>query len=111
MNRVRTSSRLTSLVVILAVMAITVLGVCGVAYGAPATGGAMGGAGVCTTGLHGSAGLASVAAESPKITVPLSAVVSADILLGVSSGLSSQGAAVSAELPPPSDSRHGRIRV
>jgi TRAP-type mannitol/chloroaromatic compound transport system permease large subunit len=111
MNRVRTSSRLTSVVVILAVMAITVLGVCGVAFGAPATGGAMGGTGACTADSHGSAGLASAAAESPRITIALSGVVPADILLGVSQGQSSRSAAVSAELPPPSDPRHGRIRV
>lgn len=111
MNRVLTPRRLTSLVVILAVMAITVLGFCSVAFAAPATGGAMGGSGVCALDSHGSAGLAGSAAESPTVSALPYAVVPVGIRTGVSWGPGSRNAAVSAELPSPSDPRHGRIRV
>ncbi len=111
MTQERTFSRLTSVVVVLALVAVTTLVVCGAAFGAPTTGSTMPGPSACLAGSHDSLGTAAVSAESPKITVALSAVLPTRVLVGIPQGFGSQNAAISAELPPPPDPRHGRIRV
>lgn len=111
MTQVRTFNRLTSVVVALALVAVTTLIACGAAFGAPMTGSTMPGPSACAAGSHDSLGTVAVLAESPKITVALSAVLPTRILVGIAQGLGSQNAAISAELPPPPDPRYGRIRV
>ncbi|MDP2233193.1 MAG: hypothetical protein Q8K89_06125 [Actinomycetota bacterium] len=111
MTKVRTFSRLTSVVVVLALVAVTTLMVCGAAFGAPMTGDTMPGSSACPVGSHDSLGSAAVSAESPRVTVTLSAVLSTGVGVGIPQGFGSRNAAISAELPPPSDPRHGRIRV
>lgn len=111
MSQVRAFSRFTSVAVIVAIVAITVLMTCGAAFGAPMTGETMPGSSACPVGSHDSLGSAAVSAESPTITMGLSAVLQTRVLVGIPQGLGSQNAAISAELPPPSDPRHGRIRV
>lgn len=112
MTNVRTFSRLTSVVVVLALVAVTTLMLCGAAFGAPMTGDTMPGSTACPIGSHESLGsAAAVAAESLTITVGLSAVLPAAVGVGIPLGFGNQNRALSAELPPPSDPRHGRIRV
>lgn len=111
MSQVRAFSRFTSLAVIVAVVAITVLMTCGVAFGAPMNCGAPSGSDACAVGSHDSLAAAGVSTESPKITPALSAVVSSGTRLGVPQGIANRGAGLWAELPPLSDPRHGRIRV
>jgi hypothetical protein len=111
MTKVRTFSRLTSVVVVLALVAVTTLMVCGAAFGAPMTGDTMPGSNVCPVGSHDSLGAAAASAGSPKISMELSVVPPARVPVGIPQGFGSQNAATSAELPPPSDPRHGRIRV
>jgi hypothetical protein len=110
-SQVRAFSRFTSVAVIVAIVAITVLMTCGAAFGAPMTGETMPGSSACPVGSHDSLGSAALSAESPTTTVALSAVLPTGVYLGVPRGIGSQSAAISAELPPPSDPRHGRIRV
>ncbi len=111
MTKVRTFSRLTSVVVVLALVAVTTLMVCGAVFGAPMTGNTMPGSSACPVGSHDSLGSAAASAESPRIAVALSAVLPTGVGVGIAQGFGSQIAAISAELPPPSDPRHGRIRV
>ena len=111
MNQARMFSRLTSVVVVLALVAVTTLMVCGAAFGAPMTGSTVPVSSACPVGSHDSLGMAAVSAESPKIIVALSAVLPTRALVGIPQGFGSQNATISAELPPPSDPRHGRIRV
>lgn len=111
MTKVRTFSRLTSLVVVLALVAVTTLMVCGAAFGAPMTGDTMPGSSACPVGSHDSLGSAAVSAESPTITMGLFAILPTGVGVVIPQGFGSQSAAISAELPPPSDPRHGRIRV
>jgi hypothetical protein len=110
-SQARTFGRLTSVVVIAALVAITVLMTCTVAFAAPVNGSTMPGSGACAADSHGSLGVAAGVAESPKITVALSAVLPTGVGVVIPQGFGSQSAAISAELPPPSDPRHGRIRV
>lgn len=107
----RTFSRLTSVAVIAALVAVTVLMTCGVAFGAPASGSSMPGSGACAADSRGSLAAAGISAESSKITVAMSAVLPMRIHESTTQGFGSQTTAISAELPPPSDPRHGRIRV
>lgn len=111
MTQVRTFGRLTSVVVVLALVAVTTLVVCGAALGAPMRGSAMPSSSACLADSHDSLRTAAASAESPKITVALSAVLPTRVLAGTPQGFDSQDAAISAELPPPPDPRHGRIRV
>lgn len=110
MSQVRAFSRFTSVAVIVAIVAITVLMTCGAAFGAPMTGDTMPGSSACPVGSHDSLGSA-VVAESPMITLGLFAILPTGVGVGIPQGFGSQSAAISAELPPPPDPRHGRIRV
>lgn len=110
MTRMRTSSRWDSFVVILAVVAVVVPAVCGATLGAHATGSAVSASGLCTVHPHVSVGIAAVAADSVTIatgpsSAPAGAVIEADDepSEGDTSG--------SAALAPPSDPRHGRVRI
>lgn len=111
MTQVRTFSRLTSLVVVLVLVAVTTLVVCGAAFGAPMTGSTMPGSSACPAGSHDSLGTTAVSAESPRITVALPAVLPTRVLVVIPQGFGGRSGTVSAELPPPPDPRHGRIRV
>lgn len=111
MTQVRTFGRLPSVVVVLALVAVTTLVFCGAAFGAPMTRSTMPGSNACVASSHDSLGTVAVSAESPKITVAPSAVLPARVLVGIPQGFGSQNAAISAEPPPPPDPRHGRIRV
>lgn len=107
----RTFSRFTSVVVVLALVAVTALMVCGAAFGAPMTGDSMPGSTACPVGSHDSFGSAAVSAESPTTPMVLSVVLPTGVGVGIPQGFGKQNGAISAELPPPSDPRHGRIRV
>lgn len=111
MSQVRAFSRFTSVAVIVAIVAITVLMTCGAAFGAPTNGGGPSGSDACAVGSHDSLAAAGISAESPKIILALSAVVPSGTQIGIPQGIANRGAGLSAELPPPSDPRHGRIRV
>ena len=111
MTQVRAYGRFTSVAVIVAVVAVAVLMTCGAAFGAPAVGGAISGSGACAMDSHRSMRVAGVSVESPRITAETSAVLPAPFLAGIPQSVIDGSAAVSAELPPPPDPRHGRIRV
>lgn len=112
MSQARTSSRFISIAVVVALVAVTALMTCGVAFGAPMSGGPAPDSGACGLDSHGSMGEAAVSAEAPKIVVELHAVLPAAPLVGISQQAVSRGAyVVAVELPPPSDPRHGRTRL
>ena len=109
MSQAHASSRFISVAVIVALVAVTVLMTCGVAFGAPMNGGAPD-SGTCGVDSHGSMG-AAVSAEAPKIAMSLYVVVPFQVHLDVPQTTIHHSAPLSAELPPPTDPRHGRIRV
>ena len=111
MNQVRTSARFISAAVVVALVAITVLTACGVAFAAPMGDSPIGGSSSCAVGSHGTLGVAGVSAETPRIAVALAAVVPSQRVFGSPRGVAAPGAGASTELPPPVDPRHGRIRV
>lgn len=111
MSQARTFGRFTSVAVIVALVAVTVLMTCGAAFGALMGGSTMPDSSACPVGSHDSLGTAAASAGSPKVTVTLSAVLPSGILVGIPQGDVNRSAAVSAESPPPSDPLHGRIRV
>jgi hypothetical protein len=107
----RTFRRFTSCAVIMALVAVTVLMTCGAAFGAPVGGTSTPDSDSCGLDSHSSMAVAGVTAESPKITVVLSAVLPVDDLVGISQGVFNGSAIISTELPLPSDPLHGQLRV
>lgn len=111
MSQARTFGRWTSVAMIAALVAVTVLMTCGVAFGAPMSSSTTPCSSTCAVGSHDSLGTAAVSAESPRISPALSAVLPMSVHPGIPQGFGSQNAASSAELFPAPDPRHGRIRV
>jgi hypothetical protein len=112
MTQVRNTSRLTSIVVVLALVAVAMVGLPCVAVGSPMTGEMPTGHGACAVDEHGA--LTAVAASADD-----SARANKSASTAPPAGIDSQTpivrtvlvAVVSAELPSPADPRHGRTIV
>jgi len=100
------------MIVIAALVAVTVLMTCGVAFGAPMRGSSAPDSGACGLDSHVSMGAVGVSVEAPKIAVErLHTALPVEVLFGVSQGITTRSVVLTAELPPPADPRHGRIRL
>jgi hypothetical protein len=112
MNPVRKMSRLTSIVVVLALVAVAMIGLPCIAAGSTMTGEMPTGHGVCAVDDHGALTAVGATSDDSRQAVKFIATVPA---VGVDSqspivraGLVIAG---SRELPPPADPRHGRTIV
>lgn len=111
MTQVRTYTRFTSVAVIMALMAVTVVAVCCVATGTSMGTGTTGGLSACAAGIHAPTVLASRSAYSPEITKVLSTAPHLGIQFVSLSVQSETLDSLFTEVPLPVDPRHGRISV
>ena len=111
MVHARMSNRFTSVTVILALVAVTVLGLCGMANRSSMIGMRPLFHNVCGAGTHDSAQVAVTSEASLSAATEPSGVPVAAIFLETSREYSSARVAVEAELPPPRDPRFSRTRV
>ena len=107
LRQARAFSRLTSVAVILALLALTVVAVCCVAMAAPVNGGTPVGSAACELDTQGTI---SLVAEAPTLPLLLSAMLAVGIGLAVRA-FGSVPTLAMAELPSSGDPRHGRTRV
>lgn len=111
MPHARIFSRFISVAVILALVAVTALGLCGMATGSSMIGMRPVYVNACAAGTHAAAGVAIASEASLSPASEPSGVPGTEIFFKTSQEYSGGGVAVAAELPPPRDPRFGRTRV
>ena len=111
MAHARMFSRTTSVAVILALLAVTVLALCGMTARSSMIGMRPICQNACGAGTHGSAEVAVASEASLSMAPEPSGVPVAGMFFETSQEYSGARVAVSAELPPPRDPRFGRTRV
>lgn len=112
MTRVRMKSRMMSIVVVLALVAVAAIGLPCVAVGLPMTGGTSLGHGACAVDDHGAPTAVAISADDSHRVVRL---VASGPPAGIGSHVPTVRAGLAStiwtEMPPSADPRHGRTTV